>query len=105
MDQATVNTIIRFLDSCLKEEGLQKTSIAVFGSALSNTMGPDSDIDLIIISPDFTGKTIQARGKMTMVSELKTLRKFMIPMDVLNLTPEEYHSMVKRNMFPSKIIA
>ncbi len=104
MDQAAVNTIIGFLESCLKEEGLNNVSIAVFGSALSNTMGPDSDIDLIIISPDFVGKNIHARGKMTMISEIKTLRKFMIPMDVLNLTPEEYDSMVKRNMFPSKVV-
>jgi len=40
-----------------------------------------------------------------MVPELKTLRKFMIPMDVLNLTPDEYQSLVKRNMFPSKVVA
>ena len=105
MDQAAINTIIRFLESCLKEEGLLDASIAVFGSALTNTMGPESDLDLIIISSDFAGKNIQGRGKMTMVSELKTLRKFMIPMDVLNLTPEEYNSMVQRNMFPSKVVA
>ena len=105
MDQAAINTIIRFLESCLKEGGLHDVSIAVFGSALTNTMGPDSDLDLIIISSDFAGKTIQGRGKMTMASEIKTLRKFMIPMDVLNLTPEEYNSMVKRNMFPSKVVA
>jgi predicted nucleotidyltransferase len=105
MDQAALNTIIGFLASCLKEEGLNNTSIAVFGSALTNTMGPDSDIDLIIISSDFAGKNIHARAKMTMVSEMKTLRKFMIPMDVLNLTPEEYQTMVRRNMFPSKVVA
>jgi predicted nucleotidyltransferase len=105
VDQAAVNTIIRFLGSCLKDEGLTNTSIAVFGSALTNTMGPDSDLDLIIISSEFTGKSIEARGKMTMGSEIKTLRKFMIPMDVLNLTPDEYNSMVSRNMFPSKIVA
>ncbi|MFA5815263.1 MAG: nucleotidyltransferase domain-containing protein [Bacteroidales bacterium] len=105
MDQAAVNTIIRFLESCLKEEGLHNASIAVFGSALNNTMGPDSDLDLIIISSDFEGKNIPARGKLTMVPELKTLRKFMIPMDVLNLTPDEYQSLVQRNMFPSKVVA
>jgi len=105
MDQAAVNTIIGFLVSCLKEEGLNNASIALFGSALTNSMGQESDIDLIIISSDFAGKNIQARGKMTMVSEMKTLRKFMIPMDVLNLTPEEYQAMVRRNMFPSKVVA
>ena len=105
MDQATVNTIIWFLESCLKEEGLQNISIAVFGSALIDTMNPDSDIDLIIISPDFEGKNIQARGKMTMISEIKTLRKFMVPMDVINLTPEEYKALVRRNMFPSQVVA
>jgi DNA polymerase sigma len=78
MDQAAVNTLIRFLESCLKEQGLYNASIAVFGSALTNTMGQESDIDLIIISSDFAGKNIQARGKMTMV---------------------------KRNMFPSKVVA
>ena len=105
MDQAAVNTIIGFLESCLREEGLNNASITLFGSALSNTMGPDSDIDLIIISSDFSGKSIHERGKLTMFSELKTLRKFMIPIDILNLTPEEYHSMVRRNLFPSKVVA
>ena len=42
---------------------------------------------------------------MTMVSERKSLRKFMIPMDVLILTPEEYHDMVKQKMFPGKVAA
>ena len=105
MDQEAVNTIIRFLGSCLKEDGLHNASIAVFGSALTGSMGPSSDIDLIIISPDFAGKSIQSRGKMTMGAELKTLRKFMIPMDVLNLTPDDYDAMLKRNLFPSKVIA
>jgi predicted nucleotidyltransferase len=105
MDQEAVISIIGFLGSCLKDQGLRDASIALFGSALTHEMGPESDLDLIIISDKFEGKSLAARGKMTMASELKTLRKFMIPMDVLNLTPVEYQSMVKRNMFPSKIVA
>ena len=77
----------------------------LYGSYARGNQNPDSDIDLIIISPDFEGKNIQARGKMTMISEIKTLRKFMVPMDVINLTPEEYKALVRRNMFPSKVVA
>jgi len=104
MDQTTVNTIIHYLEVCLNQEGIQDASIALFGSALTNSMGPDSDLDLIIISSVFEGKSIADRGRLTMSSELKTLRKFMIPMDVLNLTLQEYQAMVTRNMFPSKIL-
>lgn len=104
MDQAAVNTIIHYLETCLIQDGIPDASLALFGSALTNSMGTDSDLDLIIISSAFEGKNLADRGRLTMSSELKTLRKFMIPMDVLNLTPQEYREMVTRNMFPSKIV-
>jgi predicted nucleotidyltransferase len=55
-------------------------------------MDKDSDIDLIIISSDFRNLDLFERAKMTMKPEIETLRKYKIPMDIINLSPEEYNN-------------
>jgi len=102
MDKRTVNQITKFLKNSLIESGLKLDSIAIFGSAMSGNMHEDSDIDLIIVSSDFENKDLFERSKMTMKPEIATYKKFKAPMDILNLTPEEYHL---KMLFPSKIIS
>ena len=52
---------------------------------------PGSDIDIAVISDDFSGKDIFDRALMTKDAEIRTVRKFRIPLDVVTLTTEEYH--------------
>jgi predicted nucleotidyltransferase len=80
-------------------------SIALFGSALTGKMKPDSDIDIIIISQDFHKKDIFERAKMTMIPETDTMKKYKIPMDILNMSPEEYRHTLDSGFFESKIVA
>ena len=77
----------------------------MFGSALNDNMDKDSDIDLIIISTDFRNLDLFERARLTMLSETDTLRKFKIPMDIINLTPEEYHESKMRLFYKSQIVA
>ena len=91
MDKAAIKEVIDFLKSKLIENGLNVNFIAIFGSALRGEMRKDSDLDLIIVSDDFTGKNIFETAKMTMKTETATRRKFGIPMDILNMSPEEYY--------------
>ena len=56
-------------------------------------MHEDSDIDLIVISADFRDKDIFERSKLTMAPEIRTFKKFKVPMDILNMSPEEYCNM------------
>ena len=105
MDQETIKEVIVFLKQCLLKNGIQVDAIALFGSALHGDMNKDSDIDLIIISSGFSNLDIFERARLTMKSETETLRKFKIPMDILNLTPEEYEHSNARLFYQSKIVA
>jgi len=68
-------------------------------------MHDESDLDLIIISEAFMDKDIFERSKLTMYPEISTFKKFKVPMDILNMSPEEYSKMNNRMMFQTKIIA
>ena len=105
MDQTTIDEVIVFLKQALNQYGIHVDSIALFGSALTDNMNNDSDIDLIIISSDFTNLDLFERAKMTMKPETETLRKFKIPMDIINLSPEEYKNSNFRLFYNTKIVA
>jgi predicted nucleotidyltransferase len=105
MDQETIKEVIVFLKQCLLKNGIQVDAIALFGSALHGAMNKESDIDLIIISSGFSNLDIFERARLTMKSETETLRKFKIPMDILNLSPEEYEHSNARLFYQSKIVA
>ena len=105
MDQTTINEIIHYLKESLIKSGIKVDSIALFGSALKGDMQDESDIDIIVVSDDFTNKDIFERSELTMHPELLTFKKFKIPMDILNMSPEEYDQMKYRMMFQTKIVA
>ena len=104
MAKTTVNEIITFLKLSLSESGIQINQLALFGSQLKGTAYEESDIDLIIVSNDFENKDVFQRSKMTMEAELKTLRKFMIPLDILNMTLEEYRKVVANKRFQTHVL-
>lgn len=105
MDKTTINEVIEFLKLSLLQSGIKVVSIALFGSALSGNMDHDSDIDLIIISPDFRNLDLFERARMTMKPETDTLRKFKFPMDIINLSPEEYAISSLKAFNQTKIVA
>lgn len=104
MDKTTIDEVIYFLKKSLIDNGIHVDSIALFGSALNGGMDKDSDIDLIIISSDFENLDAFDRAKLTMKSEVDTLKKFQISMDILNLTTEEYKES-NLKFYNSKIVA
>lgn len=105
MDKATINELIDFLKQSLIKSGIHVDSIALFGSALTGKMDKDSDIDLIIISSDFINLDLFERAKMTMKPETETIRKFKIPMDILNLSPDEYNDSNLKMYYQTQIVA
>jgi len=105
MDKTAINEIIVFLKEALINHGLRLDSIALFGSAITGKMNQDSDIDIIIISPDFRNKDLFERSEITMIPEIQTMKKFKVPMDILNLTPEEYADTKTKRYYRSKIVA
>ncbi len=105
MDKAAIDEVIDFLKQSLIKYGINVDSIALFGSALTGNMDKDSDIDLIIISSDFINLDLFERAKMTMKPETETLRKFKIPMDIINLSPDEYNDSNVKIFYQTKIVA
>ncbi|MCX6250226.1 MAG: nucleotidyltransferase domain-containing protein [Bacteroidetes bacterium] len=94
-----------FLKHSLVQNGLKDTNLALFGSALSGNFSTESDIDLIIVSDDFDGMDIFERAHMTMAAEMETLRKFKVPLDILNMTSKEYQDTISGFIYRSKIVA
>ncbi len=90
MVKSKVVEAMRFLEQSLKEEGLNDLRIILFGSQFKETATKDSDIDILILSKDFRGKDIFERALLTKNSEIRTIKKFLIPLDIITMTPEEF---------------
>jgi predicted nucleotidyltransferase len=89
MAKRTVKEVVNFLATCLKEKGLNVSKVIIFGSYAKGKVTEESDIDVVIVSTDFKGKDIFERAKLTKEAEIKTIRKFLIPLDIITMTPEE----------------
>ena len=79
-----------FLQQCLKETGLDISKIILFGSQSREEATEESDMDILIISEDFQGKDVFERANLTKDAEIITTKKFMIPFDIITLTPDEF---------------
>jgi predicted nucleotidyltransferase len=80
---------VTFMKDKLLQTGLNVQKIIVFGSQANDKYNEDSDIDIMVISSDFTNKNIFKRARLTKDAEIMTIRKFMIPLDIVTMTPEE----------------
>lgn len=89
MAKRKVKVAVEFLERCLREGGVTALKIILFGSQAKGKATKESDIDVVIISEDFRNKDILERAAMTKDAEIRTLKKFMIPLDIVTLTPEE----------------
>ena len=90
MVKGKVTEAVRFFEKCLREKGLKVSKIILFGSQVKGKTTEDSDVDILIISEDFHGKDIFERARLTKDAEILTLKKFMIPLDIVTLTSEEF---------------
>lgn len=103
MDKTTIAAIITFLKTDLQEKGVKLRGIALFGSQLTGTSNNESDIDLIIVSDNFQNKNLFERADITMESEIKALKKFHAPLDILKMTDEEFNQGLQNKRFYAKL--
>ena len=92
MAKDKVTEAIKFFEICLKEKGLKVSKIILFGSQSEGKATKGSDLDILIISSDFQNKDIFERAKLTKEAEIKTIKKFKVPLDIVTLTSEEFES-------------
>ncbi|MCD5396298.1 MAG: nucleotidyltransferase domain-containing protein [Candidatus Pacebacteria bacterium] len=69
------------------QEKLGEVEVYLFGSFLTSDFGPESDIDILIISPNTPQKSFQ-RSKL--IAQLKNKIGFWNPFEIHLITPEEY---------------
>lgn len=104
MDKKSITAIITFLKDEFQQKGVDLRGIALFGSQLTGSSIPGSDIDLIIVSDTFQNKNIFERSDITMEVEIKALKKFHVPMDILKMTDEEFNQSIQNKRFYAQLI-
>ena len=92
MAERKVIETVEFLRETLKRKGIQVEKIVVFGSQIKGETTSESDIDLVIVSEDFRGKDIFEKSAMLSGIEWEVIKRFMIPLDIVTLSPEEWES-------------
>jgi len=92
MAKSIVLEAITFLEQQLKKGGLHIYKLILFGSQATGHATVDSDIDIVVLSEDFRDKDIFERAQLIKDAEIQTIKKFMVPFDIITMTPEEFES-------------
>ncbi len=92
MDRNDVREVIKFLAKCLRENGVEPLRVILFGSQSRGEATEESDIDIVVLSESFSNKGIFERADMIKGAERETIRHFLVPLDVIPMTPEEFDS-------------
>ncbi len=90
MDKDRVREVVEYLEHSLHENGIAPAEVVLFGSRNGGTPHEESDVELIIVSKAFENKDILERSEMVASSKLAVIRKFLAPLDVIFLTPDEF---------------
>jgi len=92
MAESTIAEVVEFLRNALASSGVNVQKLIVFGSRARGEGNEDSDLDIAIVSNDYEGKDIFDRVRLAKRAVMATADKFIIPLDIAHLTPEEYES-------------
>lgn len=84
--------VVKFFREKLEEENLKVSKIILFGSQVKGHSTPESDIDIVVVSENFRRKNIFRRVELLKNAEIETIKKFMVPLDIITMTPEEYEN-------------
>ena len=89
MGKRKLMTVINYLHECVDESGVKVSKIILFGSQIKKSGVEESDIDVVIVSKDFKDKDLFERLEMLRVAVIKTTKKYIVPLDVIAMTPDE----------------
>ncbi len=90
MAKRRIKKAIKYLRDLLYESGLEINKIILFGSYAKGNYREDSDIDIVVVSKDFSGKDIFERAKMLGDIEWRLIKKYLFPFDIITMSPEEF---------------
>jgi predicted nucleotidyltransferase len=83
---------IQFFQQRLRQNKVEISKIILFGSQAEGKASAESDVDILLISRSFNNKNIFKRLELIKGPEIATIKKFMIPFDIIMMTPEEFES-------------
>lgn len=86
MDKAEALKIISDFGKALEAERVRPQKIILFGSFSTDTQHPGSDIDLVVISEDFSDKDYWKRIDILSAAIYRVFQ----PIEAVAMTPEEW---------------
>ena len=89
MTKAKNKRMISKLRSLFAEKGIIIDKIILFGSYIKEDFMESNDIDIAVVSKNFSGKGIFERAQMLGDIEWKLMDELLIPVDLIILSPEE----------------
>jgi len=107
MAKKRIKEAIKYLMDLLFEKGLDINKVILFGSYATGNYREDSDIDIVVISNNFSGKDTFERAKMLGDIEWRLIKKYLFPFDIVTMSPEEYKkgiSLVSQFVRDGKVI-
>jgi|GEM_PF-475890 predicted nucleotidyltransferase len=91
--QRIIQTFLRHIPNNIKVKG-----VFLFGSYATGQAHEDSDLDFIIISPDF--KNMHFMKRLELLSHVQGANPLTrsVPMDIIGYTPEEFKNIDKESI-------
>ena len=103
MDKRKINPK-RIIETFLNHvpNNIRVKGVFLFGSYATGRAGEDSDLDFIVISPDF--KNMQFMKRLELLSHVQGANPITrsIPMDVIGYTPKEFNGIDKESIVMKK---
>jgi predicted nucleotidyltransferase len=90
MAEAAVMEAARYLKTAIENGGLHVDKVILFGSHAKGRARPDSDVDIAVVLEEFREKGIVERIRLIRDAEIDTVKKYLLPIEVVRLSPEEY---------------
>jgi len=88
MGKKDVLEILRRFRAALESKKIHVQKMILFGSWAKGTAEQYSDIDVVVVSPDFDGKDLWARAQMT--GGAAAAYHLLEPIQPMSLTPQEW---------------
>lgn len=90
MVEERIREAVSLIKDFLKARNIKAERIVIFGSYVKGTHREDSDLDIAIISEDFTGKDIFQKAEMLKGLKWHLVERFNLPFDIVPISLEEW---------------
>lgn len=90
MGKVQQKKIVEFIKKFLKSKNINVSKIILFGSRIYGKAHKDSDVDVLIISKNFEGKSLFKKVNMAGELHWALVDEFFLPFDLLYYTPSDW---------------